>query len=86
MRDPVPVDETPLLLIGGALPVEQALVARDLMDKADALREAVEADVTFLAVCGGYQLLGVLLPGTLRRGTARGSARSRSRTLLATAG
>ena len=58
MRDPVPVDEIDLFYIGGGQDREQALVAHDLMDKADALREAVEADVAFLAVCGGYQLLG----------------------------
>jgi CobQ-like glutamine amidotransferase family enzyme len=33
-------------------------VAHDLARKASALREAVESGAAFLAVCGGYQLLG----------------------------
>ena len=57
MHDPVPpgID---LFYVGGGQDREQALVAHDLVQKAPALREAVEADTAFLAVCGGYQLLG----------------------------
>ena len=58
MRDPVPVGEIDLFYVGGGQDREQALVAHDLTGKADALRDAVEADAAFLAVCGGYQLLG----------------------------
>jgi CobQ-like glutamine amidotransferase family enzyme len=58
MRDRVPVGEIDLFYVGGGQDREQALVAHDLVGKADALREAVEADAAFLAVCGGYQLLG----------------------------
>jgi hypothetical protein len=58
MRDPVPVGEIDLFYVGGGQDREQALVAHDLVDKAESLREAVEADAAFLAVCGGYQLLG----------------------------
>jgi len=58
MRDPVPVGEIDLFYVGGGQDREQALVAHDLTGKAEALREAVEADAAFLAVCGGYQLLG----------------------------
>jgi CobQ-like glutamine amidotransferase family enzyme len=58
MRDPVPVGAIDLFYVGGGQDREQALVAHDLVQKADALREAVEADAAFLAVCGGYQLLG----------------------------
>jgi CobQ-like glutamine amidotransferase family enzyme len=47
-----------LFYVGGGQDREQALVAPDLVTKAGALREAVEADAAFLAVCGGYQLLG----------------------------
>jgi len=47
-----------LFYVGGGQDREQALVAHDLTGKAEALREAVEADAAFLAVCGGYQLLG----------------------------
>jgi CobQ-like glutamine amidotransferase family enzyme len=48
-----------LLFMGGAQDREQRLVARDLVEvKGGALREAVEAGVAFLGVCGGYQLAG----------------------------
>jgi len=58
MRDPVPVGEVDLFYVGGGQDREQALVTADLAAKADALREAVEHGAAFLAVCGGYQLLG----------------------------
>ena len=58
LRDAVPVGEIDLFYVGGGQDREQALVANDLVTKADALREAVEGDAAFLAVCGGYQLLG----------------------------
>ena len=47
-----------LYYIGGGQDREQALVARDLVTKGDALREAVAEGAALLAVCGGYQLLG----------------------------
>jgi CobQ-like glutamine amidotransferase family enzyme len=57
--DPVPTAaDVDLLYIGGGQDREQALVAVDLAAKGPALREAVEEGVAFLAVCGGYQLLG----------------------------
>jgi CobQ-like glutamine amidotransferase family enzyme len=56
--DGIPVGEIDLFYIGGGQDREQALVAHDLAGKASALREAVEAGAAFLAVCGGYQLLG----------------------------
>ncbi len=57
MRDPVPggVD---LFYVGGGQDREQALVARDLAEKAGALHAAADDGAAFLAVCGGYQLLG----------------------------
>jgi hypothetical protein len=57
MRDAVPpvID---LFYVGGGQDREQALVAHDLVTKATALGEAVEGNAAFLAVCGGYQLLG----------------------------
>jgi lipid II isoglutaminyl synthase (glutamine-hydrolysing) len=58
MREAVPVGEIDLFYVGGGQDREQALVAQDLVTKAAALREAVERDAAFLAVCGGYQLLG----------------------------
>jgi CobQ-like glutamine amidotransferase family enzyme len=56
--DDVPRGEVDLFYVGGGQDREQALVAADLAAKAEPLREAVEDGVAFLAVCGGYQLLG----------------------------
>jgi CobQ-like glutamine amidotransferase family enzyme len=56
--DPVPAGEVDLFYVGGGQDREQALVAADLAGKAPALREAVAGGAAFLAVCGGYQLLG----------------------------
>ncbi|HXK33132.1 MAG TPA: glutamine amidotransferase [Dehalococcoidia bacterium] len=54
--DPAAYD---LVFAGGAQDREQALVVQDLLaTKADALREAVDAGVAALAVCGAYQLFG----------------------------
>jgi CobQ-like glutamine amidotransferase family enzyme len=58
MRDAVPVGEVDLFYVGGGQDREQELVAHDLVAKAEPLREAVERGAAFLAVCGGYQLLG----------------------------
>jgi CobQ-like glutamine amidotransferase family enzyme len=58
MGDEVPAGEIDLFYIGGGQDREQLLVARDLVAKKAALRAAVEDGAAFLAVCGGYQLLG----------------------------
>jgi lipid II isoglutaminyl synthase (glutamine-hydrolysing) len=58
MGDAVPVGAVDLFYVGGGQDREQELVAHDLVGKAEPLREAVEAGAAFLAVCGGYQLLG----------------------------
>jgi CobQ-like glutamine amidotransferase family enzyme len=58
LRDSVPVGEIDLFYVGGGQDREQELVARDLVTKGDALRLAVSRGAAFLAVCGGYQLLG----------------------------
>jgi CobQ-like glutamine amidotransferase family enzyme len=50
--------EHDLYYVGGGQDREQALVAPDLASKGDALREEAEKGAAFLAVCGGYQLLG----------------------------
>jgi CobQ-like glutamine amidotransferase family enzyme len=47
-----------LFYVGGGQDREQALVAPDLAAKGPALHEAVAGGAAFLAVCGGYQLLG----------------------------
>jgi hypothetical protein len=58
MRDPVPAGEVDLFYVGGGQDREQELVAHDLVTKAEQLHEAVRGGAAFLAVCGGYQLLG----------------------------
>jgi lipid II isoglutaminyl synthase (glutamine-hydrolysing) len=47
-----------LYYVGGGQDREQALIAPDLAAKGQALLEAAENGAAFLAVCGGYQLLG----------------------------
>ena len=47
-----------LYYVGGGQDREQLLVAHDLAAKAEALTEAHADGAAFLAVCGGYQLLG----------------------------
>ena len=47
-----------LLYVGGGQDREQALVAEDLVRKADGVLEAARGGAAVLAVCGGYQLLG----------------------------
>jgi CobQ-like glutamine amidotransferase family enzyme len=58
LGEAVPVDRVDLFYVGGGQDREQALVAADLVAKGEVLGEAVDAGVAFLAVCGGYQLLG----------------------------
>ena len=58
MHDEVPVGEIDLFYIGGGQDREQALVAHDLAAKTEALHAAAQGGAAFLAVCGGYQLLG----------------------------
>ncbi len=47
-----------VIFVGGGQDREQRIIWRDLTEKGEALREAVERGVALLAVCGGYQLLG----------------------------
>jgi CobQ-like glutamine amidotransferase family enzyme len=56
--EPLEAGEHDLLYIGGGQDREQALVAEDLVAKAEGVRAAVADGTTVLAVCGGYQLLG----------------------------
>jgi len=58
LGDHVRPGEHDLYYVGGGQDREQALIAPDLVTKGSALVEAVEAGAAFLAVCGGYQLLG----------------------------
>src|SRR3954464_10133754 len=56
--DAVPAGAIDLFYVGGGQDREQELVAHDLATKSGPLRDAVEGGAAFLAVCGGYQLLG----------------------------
>ena len=50
--------EIDLYYVGGGQDREQALIAPDIAAKGPALHDAVAGGAAFLAVCGGYQLLG----------------------------
>jgi lipid II isoglutaminyl synthase (glutamine-hydrolysing) len=58
MGDAVVPGAHDLYYVGGGQDREQLLVAEDLVRKAEALHDAVDAGAAVLAVCGGYQLLG----------------------------
>jgi hypothetical protein len=59
LRDRLDPASCDLIFAGGAQDREQRVVVDDLLaTKAAAVREAVEADVALLAVCGAYQLFG----------------------------
>ena len=48
-----------IFFIGGGQDFEQGILMRDIAaGKGDAIKAAVEAGKVFLAICGGYQLLG----------------------------
>lgn len=49
-----------LFFIGGGQDFEQSVLLKDLKDlgKDQAIRDAIEMNKTFLAICGGYQMLG----------------------------
>jgi lipid II isoglutaminyl synthase (glutamine-hydrolysing) len=57
--EPVDPDAHDLFYMGGGQDRDQALVARDLVErKREALATALQSGASMLAVCGGYQLLG----------------------------
>jgi len=58
MRDRIVPGAHDLYYLGGGQDREQLLVAEDLAAKAEPLLEAHAGGASFLAVCGGYQLLG----------------------------
>jgi len=48
-----------IVFIGGGQDFEQEVILKDLKgDKSKNIISAIESDVSFLAICGGYQLLG----------------------------
>lgn len=49
-----------IVFIGGGQDYEQGILHTDLMErKKEGIREAVENDMVFLCICGGYQLMGL---------------------------
>ncbi|MBN2015922.1 glutamine amidotransferase [Candidatus Dojkabacteria bacterium] len=50
--------ETDIYFMGGGQDEDQITVFRDLLSKKDDLTEQIEKDVSFLAICGAFQLLG----------------------------
>ena len=56
---PLNADKYDIFFIGGGQDFEQEVLLRDLSSgKAQNIRTAVEEEKTFLAICGGYQMLG----------------------------
>ena len=56
---PLDIDRHDIFFIGGGQDFEQEVLLRDLSSgKAQDIRTAVEEEKTFLAICGGYQMLG----------------------------
>lgn len=56
---PLNTDKYDIFFIGGGQDFEQEVLLRDLSSgKAQDIRTAVEEEKTFLAICGGYQMLG----------------------------
>ena len=56
---PLNADKYDIYFIGGGQDFEQEVLLRDLYSgKAHDIRTAVEEEKTFLAICGGYQMLG----------------------------
>ena len=56
---PLDAGKYDIFFIGGGQDFEQGILLGDLATgKADAIRAAVEDEKTFLAICGGYQMLG----------------------------
>lgn len=56
---PLDAGKYDIFFIGGGQDFEQEVLLRDLAGaKADGIRAAVEDEKVFLAICGGYQMLG----------------------------
>ncbi|HTD76885.1 MAG TPA: glutamine amidotransferase [Chloroflexota bacterium] len=59
LGDALDPDDVDLVFFGGGQDREQAVISPDfLLQKGEAVRQAVEDGAALLSVCGGYQLLG----------------------------
>ena len=57
--EPLRANDYDLFFIGGGQDFEQEVLLQDLSgEKTNEIKSAVEDGKTFLAICGGYQLLG----------------------------
>lgn len=51
-------DEFDMYFMGGGQDLQQTMVSKELQKNKSALQNAAEQNAVFLAICGGYQLLG----------------------------
>lgn len=59
LNDTLDKDNIDIIFFGGGQDYEQSIVSNDLNTiKKDDIKEYIEAGKVFLAICGGYQLLG----------------------------
>ncbi len=58
INDHVNFTDIDLVFLGGGSDREQNLIASDLIKRQKSLMDAIEDNLTLLAICGGYQLLG----------------------------
>jgi len=56
--DNIDIDLYDFYFIGGGQDQQQIMVADEFQRQAEALRNAANSEAVFLAICGGYQLLG----------------------------
>lgn len=55
----IDIDNTDIIFFGGGQDYEQSIVSKDLNEiKKDSIIKYIENEKVFLAICGGYQLLG----------------------------
>lgn len=58
LHEPFNPDEYDLVFFGGGQDYEQFIVSKDIQEKAEPLKKYIENNGVFLAICGGFQLLG----------------------------
>ena len=56
--DSIDIKKYDLYFLGGGQDQQQVAVSKELLKHKSALTEAMEENVVFLGICGGYQLLG----------------------------
>ena len=58
LNDSFDPEKYDLVFFGGGQDYEQFIVSKDIQGKADSLKKYIENQGVFLAICGGFQLLG----------------------------